>query len=287
MGTQGIFSSANIRLYNLSENHRAVLFREPYWVTDLIQTGSDKKVWIQAGYLTYNTGQAYMEWTGTIQNASSYKEGSNVVTEITAAQFGYIMTNGFFQIGIDKGETVSEVVNQKLNPFLKKANYTKEVEEKARAEAGQDVSMFFPEKNMELKASLKDDYEFRRGKTINAAPMQAFSLLRSYTPNAIVAPKQNGILLSDHIQRQDAKMIINAESGMQSTPRCYGYRANVTTMFEPSIQRATIVRIESIIQPNMNGDYSVEGFTHNLVLGDGTRSSATTTLNLHRENIRG
>lgn len=284
---QGIFGSAVIRLYNLSDNHRAMLFHEPYWVTELEKTGSFKRVVLQAGYLSYNGGEKHFNWTGIIQNASSYKQGSSVVTEVVANELGYINDNAFIQLGIRKGQKVSNVLQRGMTDFIKEANYTKDIEKEAKAKVGKDVSQFFPEKNLKLVCDFEKDYEFDKDKVINAPIQEAIKYLMSYVPNARITKNDNIIYITDKQVRSSDIITINAENGLQSTPRVYGYRMTLSMMFEPRIFVGQTVKVESLIQPNYNDEYSVAGFTHHLTLGDGTRPSATTDLNLIRIDIPG
>lgn len=284
---EGIFGTCVMRLYNLSDNHRAMLFHEPYWVTELDKTGNFKRVVLSAGYLSYNGGERHLSWAGIIRNASSYKQGDSVVTEIVADELGFINDNSFVQLEINKGKKVSVVFNKDITNFLKKADYTKQIEKVATQKAGRDISMFFPEKNLKIVTDFEKDYEFTKDKVLNGSIQEIIKYLMSYIPNARMTKVDNVIYITDKQTREGKTLLINAENGLQSTPRLYGYRMTLNMMFEPRIHTNQTVRVESVIAPNMNDEYSVAGYAHHLTLGDGTRPSATTDLNLVRIDIPG
>ena len=284
---QGIFGTCVLRLYNLSDNHRNMLFHEPYWVTELEKTGNFKRVVLTAGYLSYNGGEKHLNWSGIIRNASSYKQGSSVITEIVADELGYINDNAYIQMEFNKGRRLSAIFEKDLTNFLKDADYTKATEKEAVRITGRDVSMFFPEKNLKLVCDFKKDFVFQKDKILNGSIQEVVKYLMSYVPNARMTKIDNVIYITDKQKRESKPLLINAENGLQSTPRLYGYRMTLNMMFEPRIHTNQTVRVESVIAPNMNDEYIVAGYSHHLTLADGTRPSATTDLNLVRIDIPG
>lgn len=282
---QGLLGSCNIRLFNLSDNHRNMLFHEPYWVSELEKTGSYKRLILSYGYLSYNGSEKHVDWVGIIRSASSYKQGSSIVTEIIADEMGYVDDNAFIQLELKKGSSIKQIFQKDFNKFIKEAKYTKEIQKEAEKKIGMDLSQFFPERNLNFKCDFKNDYVIEKDKVINTTIEGAISYLLSYITNSRMTKEGNTIYLTDTQKKTENTIIINAENGLQSTPRVYGARMTLNMLFEPKININQTVKVESLIAPNINDEYTVAGYSHHLTLGDGTSPSATTELNLIKIDI--
>ena len=282
---QGLLGSCDLRLYNLSDNHRNMLFHEPYWVSELEKTGSYKRLLLSYGYLSYNGAEKHVDWVGVIRSASSYKQGNSIVTEIIADEMGYVDDNAFIQLELKKGRSIKQIFQEDFNKFIKEAEYTKKIQQDAEEKTGMDLAQFFPENNLQFKCDFKQDYVIEKDKVINTNIEGAINYLLSYIPNSRMTKEGSTIYLTDKQQRTEETIIINAENGLQSTPRVYGARMTANMLFEPKININQTVKVESLIAPNINDEYTVAGYSHHLTLGDGTSPSAITELNLIRINI--
>lgn len=283
---QGMLGCVTMRLYNMSADHRSALFREPYYVQPGDTTDSFQRIWLQLGYLSYDNGQRWLNWNGDIMSAYSYKQGDNIVTEIIAYQKGYLLGNAFIQLQIERGKTLKDIIETQFSQVIKDADYTKEIRQKAEKAAGKNAAVFFID-NEKFDVDLKDNFKFEKPRELNDTITNALGALLSYAPNARISLKGNDWYITDSVKTGEPDFIINAESGLQSTPKIMGQRITLSTMFEPEIDIASRVRVESLIEPNINGDYSVMGYTHSLTLGEGTRASAVTNLNLLMQGIEG
>lgn len=287
---QGLFSSLGLTIYNLNGQHRGSLFKEPYYITKDELENSFMRVALELGYLT-ETGKEPLKWVGDIRQSSSYKVGDNIATELVADQIGYIQDNCFIQLNINKGDKLSNVFEKKLSLFIKEADYTKHIQRLATTKTGQDITEFFLDAGLKIRTCFKKDYTFTKSKVLNDKFTNIVDYLRSYIPGSKKALIKNELWIYDDEKNLNKKtqssILIDFSTGLQSTPRVYGQRITLTTLFEPYIDIADKVEVKSLILPKINGDYSVVGYTHRLTLGSGTRSQAITSLNLKRENIEG
>ena len=276
---QGILSSLAMRIYNMAADKRNLLFKEPYYV---LKTKDPEKnegfIKLELGYLSYENNQRSITWEGEIISASSYKQGDNIITEINAREGAFLEKNAFIQVEIKKGETVGKVLERIIPQLINDARYADEVK-RVLAEEADFID------TTKIKTSFDNDYVFTKDKIINDTFYNTFMTLISYIPNSTVSKQEDQYYATDHVSIGEPEFIINAESGMQSTPKIYGERITLTTMFEPAIDIESFVRVESLIEPNINGDYAVKGYTHSLTLGDGTNASAVTNLNLLMQGL--
>jgi Baseplate hub gp41 len=210
----------SIDIYNLSEAHRNRIFQDRF---DLTQ---NRTIVFEAGYSTL-----YRIFQGRIYEASSAREGTNIVTRIEARDGLYdIAVSQVFQT-LQSGMTLGDVFK-----FL----------------IGQ-----FP--TLGLGAVGNYNTPMLRPPVLNGS---TWSMMRQYAPNDVYIDSGKVYVMKQAEVLEGEPYQIDDSTGLLETPRRDEGFLSVTSLMETGVNMAALVNLKSTVQPAYNGQYKVIGINH-------------------------
>lgn len=251
------YSNFYIDVFNLSFEHRQRIYQDPFVLGKYFSNSSNQfgdptqflNLIFEAGY-----SQKYMVFYGRMINASSFRQGTNLITRI-------------------EGNTGSaDIAGTQVQTTLQAGTTLK------------DILLFLIGQFPSLKLGAIGDYPqvFERPVVLNGL---AWELLRIYSAgNAYV---DNGkIYVLGNKNALNNSVIINDDTGILQTPRRGLGNLLVTTLLETSIQYlGQQVRLQSTVQPQFNGTYKVLGIRHTGTISGAVCGRAISTFNLQAASI--
>jgi len=241
--TRQSLSSSNtgkFRLFNLAENTRNLIFKDKYAWTEY------RNVQFRAGYEQFQP----LLFNGSVREASSERNGVNMITTIDAYDGGFSITNGFSSLTLAAGQAAKDVINT-LSADLPKLVSTPIIGD-------------FPRTSARGEALL--------GNTWN-----------------LIQEKCNGLCSIDNQQLkvlQDNECIngpipvINSASGLLGSPKRSGAQLEFEMLFEPRLTIGQIVKLESSTNRLFNGFYKVMGFSHKGIISGAVSGECRTSVSL-------
>lgn len=246
----------DLQVLNLSEEHRSKIFQDWYAYGNPIPTinpqtglpiGNDNFI-LEAGY----KGSLYRIFSGVMWQASSAREGVNIITKINAyANNTDIVTTQIFQT-VQAGQTLQQVLQTLIGQFP----------------------------NLTLGNTLNYPMTFNRPVVLNG---NVFNLLKQYTGSSVFVDNGKVYILRDGEALNNTYQISDA-TGILETPRREMGALYITTLFEPGIQCGQLVQIKSTVQPTYNGLYRVNGITHRGTISGAVCGRLVTVLELLAPN---
>lgn len=248
--TASSLNSAVIKIYNLSLKNRNLLFKSRTNLNDL----TDRKyVILQAGYETALNKDSEMSviFQGYILEADSYREGSNIITYISAQDGG---------IGV-----YNSTISKTFAGGLSLVNLFKQV-----ASEIQDVTIG---KVGNIEGNIKTSA------TLNG---NAFYLLtnRYFSEKVFIDLGKINLMNLDEYIKTPFVPLITTKSGLVGTPRRQGNIVDISLMFEPRIQIQQLIEIKSSVNPIWDGQYKVIGLKHQGIISGAVGGDLITNLQL-------
>lgn len=235
-----IFSSLNtcyVDLFNLGPKVREIIFQEP-------MVARNKTLTLEAGY-----DELVTIFKGSIYQAASYREGTNIITSIECLSGQWQISNSTVYQTLNKGQTLGDIYK-----FL------------AGQLPGITVGAIgdFPEK-------------LERPVVLNG---NVWEIFKRYTGNKVHIDNQRVYVLKNNEAVQGAISVISLDSGILQTPKRAGGFINLSTMFEPRVQIEQQVSLVSTVQPIYNGTYKVAGIQHTGIISEAVGGDCRTMLDL-------
>jgi len=248
--TASSLNSAVIKIYNLSLKNRNLLFKSRTSLNDL----TDRKyVILQAGYETALNKDSEMSviFQGYILEADSYREGTNIITYISAQDGG---------IGV-----YNSTISKTFAGGLSLVNLFKQV-----ASEIQDVTIG---KVGNIEGNIKTSA------TLNG---NAFYLLtnRYFSEKVFIDLGKINLMNLDEYIKTPFVPLITTKSGLLGTPRRQGNIVDISLMFEPRIQIQQLIEIKSSVNPIWDGQYKVIGLKHQGIISGAVGGDLITNLQL-------
>lgn len=241
-------NTLSLDIYNLSEANRARIYQDnwQYGLDPAINTDTapGRNVTFELGY-----SNLYRVFSGVIQEASSAREGVDLVTRIEAWDNKYdIAATQTFQT-LESGQSIASILS-----FL----------------IGQ-----FPT----LKPGAVGNYpdKLSRAVVLNGS---TWDLLKKYSNDQVYIDNGKVYVL------QDAEVIgpkiytVNDGTGLLETPRRREGTLTATMLLESGIDMFTRVNLESSVNKIYNGQYKVIGVCHEGVVSAAVNGPARSTLTL-------
>lgn len=244
-------NSINLQVFNLSQEHRNQIFQDWFAYGNPLASvnapGNDNFI-LEAGY----GQQLYKIFSGSIWQASSAREGTNIVTRINAfANNTDLVSTQIYQT-VKSGQTLGQVLQALIGQFP----------------------------NLTQGNTLNWPSVFSRPVALNG---NVFELLKNYTGVSVFVDNSKVYILRNDEALNNTFQITDA-TGILETPRREQGALYLTTLFEPGIQLGQIVQIMSTIQPTYNGLYRVNGITHQGTISAAVCGKLTTMLELLAPN---
>lgn len=237
---QAALNTLEISIFNLGINTRQKVFEDFFSRVDY------RRIILEAGYTELTT-----IFRGNIWSAFTEREGSDILTKITALDGGFDTQTTLTSETLNVG-TVKEAIDSLIAQF---PNLTRGPVGKA------DGSLLRP--------------VVLAGNT--------FELLKLYGQSigfiVYVDLEEINLLKNDEVVRAQVALI-NSDSGLLATPQRQTTFLNITMLFEPQIVMSQIIQIESIIQNEFDGQYKVIGVRHQGTISEAIGGDCVTSLDL-------
>lgn len=250
-------NQCSVDVYNLSLTNRRRIFQDRYDYSPVMNNGVDvgaRTFKFEAGY----GNLLYTLFSGTMQIASSAREGVNLITRIESLAGMSDVALSTINITLPAGVTLQEVFKTLIGKFT-------------NTQYG-FVSAF--------------DQVFPRPVVLNGKPWE---LVQQYAQNGntsngtttpIDAYIDNG---KAYVMFRTDKLIvptiplISAATGLLETPRREQSSISVTTLLNTEIQVNTLCEIDSVIEPAYNGQYAVLGLQHSGTISEAVSGDCRST----------
>lgn len=249
-------NNIDLQIFNLSEEHRSLIYQDWYAFGNPpeainpatgLPIGNDNFI-LEAGYGT----SLYRIFSGVSWRGSSAREGTNIVTRISAfANNTDIVSTQIYET-VKAGQTLGQVLQTLIGKFP----------------------------NLTLGNNLNYSTVFNRPVVLNG---NVFNLLRQYSGGSVFVDNGKIYILRDG-EALNNTFLIDDSTGILETPRREQGAMYVTMLFEPGIQCGQIVQIASTIQPNFNGLYRVNAITHRGMISAALCGRLVTVLELLAPN---
>ncbi len=225
-------------IYNLSENLRNRIFQDQYYVP------RDKKITLEIGY-----DQLTTVFKGTVWQANSVREGSDIVTSITALDGNNDINNTQIFQAYTAGGTMADLFKFLIGQF-------------PTLQPGA-IGDFGPAPT--------------RAITLNG---NVWQILKKYSQNQCFIDLGKVFVLkyNEAVPGQVAQ--INLDTGILETPRRDDAFLTVTTLMEPRVNMQQLIDLKSVIYPGYNGQYQVYGVLHQGIISAAVGGAARSTFGL-------
>lgn len=245
----------DIQVYNLSEANRNRIYQDWYdygtpnnavdATTGIPLNGVN--IILEAGYDTL-----YRIFEGTIWQASSSREGTNIITRVNAfSNTPAIATTRTFQT-MQSGQTLGQILQALIGEFP----------------------------NMAQGNQLNYPTVFNRPVVLNGI---TWNLLKQYSNANVYIDNGKVFILRDN-EVLNRTTIINDSTGILETPRRYPGTLFVTSIFEPSVNVGEQIKLQSTVMPTFNGIYGVRGIRHEGVISAAICGKLVTIFELQAPN---
>lgn len=242
--TSSSINQMNLRVYNLSEKIRNILYKDKFLILDDATKKNYRQIILQAGYKELST-----IFKGNILEAYSYRQGADIITYFNCQDGGYAASNSYSSITIDKSESYEDAFNRLVDNLvgIKKG------------------------KIGEIQGSPK------RGMVFNG---NTFTLLQESFDNKVYIDLEKINLLNDNETIKGDVLLINSETGLLGTPIRQNTYLTVDIIFEPRIVVGQLIEINSKVNPFYNGQFKVDGIKHSGTISDAVGGDCKTSLQL-------
>ena len=253
--TRSIQASVNtmtIQIYNLNLAHRNAIFADRFWPYIMIDNKlSYRLITLEAGYDNLAT-----VFVGSIRNAYSYRQGSDIITVIEAWDGGYDITTSQTSQTLEAGTSKKELVTSLSNSF---PNITQgaigDVQGTFQRPVVLDGNTFYL---INKYAGQPDYYTF--------VDLNRINILK---PNEAISGEV---------------LVFNAETGLLNAPQRADASLVIQTLFEPRAIVGQLINFQSTIFPQYNGTYKLTGIQHQGVISEAVSGNCTSTFSMLLNN---
>lgn len=239
-------ASANcstFRIYNLSENIRNRLYKDPFSVWHY------RPIMFQAGY----NDPLPAIFIGNIKQAVSYRdEGSvNVVTEIQCYDYAFAMSNAHSSWTVDSPIGKRDVIARLIGDL----------------------------KDYEVTEGSIGDFtgSYARGYAVSG---MTWKELQKETGSNVFIDNGKIHCLKDNDCFEGDITVISSETGLLGSPKRADTVITADIIFEPRLQVGQVVELQSDFNSKMNGQYKVIGISHSGTISDSIAGKCKTTVQL-------
>jgi hypothetical protein len=239
-------NSANIRIYNLSQDVRKSIFKAPFDWDEL------RHIKLQAGY--GNNLATLLD--GNIMTASSYREegSTDFITEIECYDFSRVFTT------LESNWVLDTPIPLPKSVIIDKLAKDIETEGVVRGY----TSNF--------------DGEYSKPYTVNGSTWKA---LKDETSSLCFIDNGTLHILKDEDSFKGEVEVIDSSSGLLSTPKMYGAWVTIEMLFEPAIRVGQQILLNSQSESLYNGIYKVVGVQHQGIISGSLNGKCKTRLELY------
>jgi hypothetical protein len=248
-------NTANLRLLNLSQNTRKAIYKDTY--SNIGGPFRSVKLW--AGY-----GDNLVKiLDGHSLEAKSYREEGavNFTTEISVYDWSFAMTNTRSDWTIGPPDYTL--------PISRKTVINKLIDDLVLQGVGKGVVSDFS----------------TYGTSPYARPYVAsgstWDILRSETNDHCFIDNGTVHCLLDDDYLQGDILVIDASTGLLSTPKKSEYKLKIDLLFEPTVKIGQMVDLNSMSESLYNGQYKIIGIQHSGIISGAESGRCKTSLELN------
>ncbi len=250
--SRNTLASANkghFQLYNLKPDTRLKIFHDRY------DTLTYRQIRLQAGYK--DESPLPIIFQGNIIQASSYRSGTNWITEIEAFDGGFGILNGQVSQTVPAGWDLPKIIKAALGGLP----------------------------NVKVGAIGDLEQQNSRGITMMGNAWDVANRIASGQDAVAFIDNEQANLLkkNEYIADAGGIVLISSATGLLQTPRRFDARIDVEILFEPRLAVGQIVQLESqekIFNQFNNGRYQVIGITHRGTISGAVSDRMTTIASL-------
>lgn len=238
-GIGAVMNTGNFLIYNLSKNTRYKIF------ADRFVEGQKGQVILEAGY----EGQLSTVFVGDIYEASSLRQGANIITNIVARDGGYDTTNIKTSTTFAAGTSTQEIVKSLIGEMP----------------------------NLNQGAIAGDNMLFLRPVTVEGntwQQIQTYSNYKAFVDLGVVN------VLGDNEAIKGLVVVIDSATGLLETPRREDAALTVKMLFEPKILMGQVVELKSSINPLYDGQYKVVNVKHSGIISEAVNGQCESEFSL-------
>lgn len=234
----GSLNSMQLRIYNLSKDKRSDIFQ------DRFNPRNYKKIALSAGYEELSP-----IFIGNIFQATSSRQGTEIVTEIDARDGGFDSSNTISNKTLAEGTTFEEFFKSLIGDFS----------------------------NLEIGKINAVNKRFRRPIVVDG---NTFQIIKKYSEGNVFIDLETVNIMQENDVIEGVVPLITSSTGLLGTPKRTGAYIEIETIFEPRIIMAQILEIKSDVQPQYDGQYKVIGVSHQGAISEGVGGVATSKFSL-------
>lgn len=240
--TNATANTLNLKITNLSQTTRQKIFQDRFNTAAVPR----RKIEFRAGY----GDDMPIIFRGNIQQALSYREGTEWITDIQAWDGGEAFLNSFSNFTIGAGTSQNSI-----------------------------VSKLFTDLPGTSKGIISDfNKTSSRAKTYFGNTTEILQNEIGHQGNFFI-DNEVGYLLKTNDAYSGTLAIINAKSGLLGTPRRQEAMLDIELLFEPHISVGQHIQLETL-EKIFSGIYKVMGFSHQGIISESANGALTTRLNL-------
>lgn len=231
-------NSATFQIFNLSDDIRNEIFQDRFTFLKY------KKVILEAGY-----DDLSVVFVGSIFEASSARQGTDIITTIYARDGGFDTVTAKTFRTVQKGVTIKDLVKGLIADF---PNVT--------------------------EGSVGDV----EGSLIRPAALDGntFYLLRTYTGEQVFIDLEKVNVLKNSEVLTGQVPLLSPQTGLLETPKREDAYLTITTLFEPRVIMSQFVELKSEVLPQYNGQYKVIGVNHQGIISGAVGGQCQSTFGL-------
>lgn len=261
---KNVNSQANLldlKIYNLAEKTRNLLIQDKFNLLDFGSGKRYRKIVLKAGY-GINTPIIFI---GNLIESYSFRQGTEVITQIYAYDGLYGMVNSYADLTLSKGISKLDAVNKLISTLnkIEKGIITNLEGELKRGALYNENSYLL------IKNNYRDYISVNNG-------VQTITQRNIFVENE----KINILNVNDFID-QGYIIEISSDTGLLNTPKRRETFIECDILFDPNIIAGQLIELKSSFNKMFNGVYKVYGFTHNVVISEANGGDAITTLQLY------
>lgn len=242
-------NTMSIDIYNLSADNRARIFQDS-WIPGLDptlpkDTPPGRTITVELGYQNL-----YRVFYGTIQQASTARQGTNLITRIDAMDLRYDISATQTYQTLESGQSVANVIKFLISQFPT------------------------------LQLGGVGDYPeiIQRPVTLSGP---TWDLLRRYSGGNVYIDNGKIYVLRDNEVLVGQSPVINDSTGLLETPRRTQGQLQIVSLLEPGIDLFKEIILSSSVNPVFNGKYKVIGLRHEGVISGAVNGRCTTMMTLN------
>lgn len=246
--SRNTLASANrghFQIYNLKPDTRLKIYHDRY------DTLTYRRLILQAGY--EDESPLPTIFRGNVIQASSYRSGTNWITEIEAFDGGFGIINGQVSQTVPAGWDLPQIIKAVLGGLP----------------------------NVTVGAVGDLAQQNARGVTLMGNSWDAANRIAAGQDAVAFVDNEQANLLkkNEYIAGAGSIDLITSETGLLQTPRRYDARLDAEILFEPRLVVGQIVQLQTLEQV-YNAQYQVVGVTHRGTISGAVCDSAVTVASL-------